>query len=86
MIEALPKAERGMWNAAKVRDFNIGVQAATQPPSCEFAIAAETAQAASELGARIVSTVYAPEEPRKRVGRVRAGVRGGPPRESRLRP
>jgi hypothetical protein len=73
LIEALPRTRRGLWNAAKVRDFNIGVQAAAQPFSCEFALAAETAKAAHELGARIVFTVYAPEEPRKRVGKGRVG-------------
>ena len=84
LIEALPKAERGMWNAAKVRDFNIGVQAATQPLSCEFALAAETAKSASKLGARIVFTVYAPEKPHKRNGKGRAGGRSAPSRRSRV--
>ena len=64
LIEALPKLERNLWNAAKVRDFNIGVQAGTQPHSTEFALAAETLKAAHELGARVVFTVYAPEQPR----------------------
>jgi hypothetical protein len=27
LIQALPKPERNLWNAAKIRDFNIGVQA-----------------------------------------------------------
>ena len=61
MIESLPKAERELWNRAKVRDFNVGVQAEAQPFSHEFALAAETVKAVSELGARIVFTVYAPE-------------------------
>jgi hypothetical protein len=62
LIEALPKVERHLWNAARVRDFNIGVQAGAQPLFCEFILAAETLKAAYELGARIVFTVYAPEE------------------------
>lgn len=65
LIEALPKAERDLWNGAKVRDFNVGVQAAAQPHCCEFAVAAETVRSVSKLGARIVFTVYAPDEPRK---------------------
>jgi hypothetical protein len=69
LIEALPKLERDLWNAAKVRDFNIGVQAGTQPHSTEFALAAATLKAAHELGARIVFTVYAPEHPRKPVAK-----------------
>jgi hypothetical protein len=62
LIEALPKVERHLWNAARVRDFNIGVQAGMQPLFSEFILAAETLKAAYELGARIVFTVYAPEE------------------------
>jgi hypothetical protein len=71
LIEALPKAQHAMWNAAKIRDFNIGVQAGTQPHSTEFALAAETIKAAHELGARIVFTVYAPEHPRKPASKAR---------------
>jgi hypothetical protein len=60
LIKALPKTGRGLWNAAKARDFSIGVQAAMQPASSDFVVAAETVKAASEIGARIVFTVYAP--------------------------
>lgn len=72
LIKALPKLERGLWNAAKVRDFNIGVQAGMQPHATEFALAAETLKAAHELGGRIVLTVYAPEQPRSSVAKGRA--------------
>ncbi len=65
LIQALPKPERNLWNAAKIRDFNIGVQACMQPHSTEFALSAETLNASHELGARIVFTVYAPESPKK---------------------
>jgi hypothetical protein len=71
LIEALPRLERDLWNAAKVRDFNIGVQAGTQPHSTEFALAAETLKAAHELSARVVFTVYATEQPRKPVAKGR---------------
>jgi hypothetical protein len=75
LIETLPNVECDLWNAAKVRDFNIGVQAGTHPYSSEFALAAETLKAAQELSARIVFTVYAPEEPRKPVAKTRGGSR-----------
>ena len=65
LIRTLPKAARKMWNAAKVRDFNIGVQAVMQPYWYEIALAPETAKAASEVNARIVLTVYAPVVRRK---------------------
>ena len=73
LIQALPGTERDLWNSARVRDFNIGVQAATQPFSHEIALAAETVKAASEVSARIVFTVYAPEGLRQRVLDVSAG-------------
>jgi hypothetical protein len=61
LIQALPRAERHLWNAATVRSFSIGVQAGKQPTSCDFAIKAKTVKAVSELGAQIVLTVYAPK-------------------------
>ena len=63
LIERLPKAERDVWNTAKVRDFNIGIEAGTKPLSCEFPIAAKTIQAVAAVGARVVVTVYAPPLP-----------------------
>ena len=65
LIEALRKAERNLWNQAKQRDFNIGVQAGMSPRSCEFVLPVETLKSAHNLGARIVFTVYAPERRRK---------------------
>jgi hypothetical protein len=65
LIETLPRMERDLWNAAKVRDFNIGVQAGTEPLSTEFALATETLRAAHKLGARIIFTIYAAERGRK---------------------
>ncbi len=67
LIQALPRTARNLWNSARMRDFNIGVQAGTQPFSHEIALAAETVKAASEVSARIVFTVYAPEGLRQRV-------------------
>jgi hypothetical protein len=68
LIQSLPRAERKLWDTAKFRDFNIGVQAEAQPHSHRIVLAAETVKAASEVGARIVFTVYAPE------GAARAGA------------
>ena len=60
LIQALPRAERQLWNHAKRRDFSIGVQAGEQPNSCDFAVEAETVRAVAHSGARIVLTVYSP--------------------------
>ena len=60
LINSLPKPARKLWDTAKRRDFNIGLQAAMQPHALEFALAPETVRAAASLNARIVITIYAP--------------------------
>ncbi len=62
LLEALPEVERRLWNDATVRDFNIGVQGGEEPRCTEFVLAARTVQAVSALNARIVFSVYAPDE------------------------
>jgi len=63
LITALPKQERKIWDAAKGRDFSIGIQAGAHPNPCDFAIEAKTLNAVSELAARIVLTIYPFEKP-----------------------
>jgi hypothetical protein len=61
LVEALPNAERALWNRVKRRDFNIGVQAGVTPTFTEFVLEVETLKAVQRSGGRIVFTVYAPE-------------------------
>ncbi|MGH9905690.1 MAG: hypothetical protein ACRD8U_08940 [Pyrinomonadaceae bacterium] len=61
LINKLPQAERKLWDTARVRDFNIGIQPAFRPRSYELALAAQTIETISALGARVVVTVYAAE-------------------------
>jgi len=63
LIRALPKAERQRWNAATVRDFNIGVQIRKKPNCYRIDLSTPAVKAASEVGARIVFTTYSPEIP-----------------------
>jgi hypothetical protein len=60
LIQKLSRAERKLWDTAKVRDFNVGVQSAMQPRTFEIKLTTETLGIASILRARIVFTVYAP--------------------------
>jgi hypothetical protein len=62
LIRGLPPSELALWNSARGRDFSIGVQAGMEPNSCDFALDAATVQAVADLRARIVFTVYAPEQ------------------------
>jgi hypothetical protein len=61
LIEALPEIGRASWNAATVRSFSVGVQAARLPNSSDFVIQPQTVRAVSALAARLVLTVHAPE-------------------------
>jgi hypothetical protein len=63
LIRALPKPERRIWNAAVARDFNVGVQVRAKPNSYRIGLSALAVKAASEVGARIVFTIYSPEFP-----------------------
>jgi hypothetical protein len=75
LIRTLPKAARRLWDVAKVRDFNIGVQAAPQPDAYEIALTPETVKATCKVNARIVLTVYAPKLRRKGTRDVTLGSR-----------
>lgn len=61
IIQSFSERERAMWGAVTLRSFSVGVQAGTEPASCDFVIRARTAKAAAALGAQIALTVYAPE-------------------------
>jgi hypothetical protein len=61
LIEALPEPERSLWSTATVRSFSIGIQAGTQPNSCDFTIRPRTVRAISDVDAQMVITIYAPE-------------------------
>jgi hypothetical protein len=66
LIRTLPKTGRELWNAAKTREFSVGVQAGQQPFACDFRIEAQTVKTVAELGATIVLTVYGPERSKRR--------------------
>jgi hypothetical protein len=67
LVRALPKTERAMWNAAKRREFNVGLQAGLEPLTCdEFRIETQTLKAVAELGGVIVLSVYGPERAKRR--------------------
>ncbi len=72
LIASLPKPARKIWDGAKTRDFNIGIQAELKPHVHEIALAAGTVKAVAELNARIVITVYAPEKRKRRKSAERA--------------
>jgi len=60
LIQNLSRSQRKLWDTAKVRDLNIGVQSAMQPRTFEIQLTPDTLGIASALRARIVFTIYAP--------------------------
>ena len=58
LIESLPDVERNLWNSAKIREFNIGVQSGDEPHSFGIALEERTVKSAAEVGARIALTLY----------------------------
>lgn len=62
LISTLPKAERKLWDTAKTRDFNIGIQTAMRPRAYETLLSSEAITTVSMLKARIVFTIYAPDK------------------------
>jgi hypothetical protein len=57
-IERLPVRQRAYWKRATTREFNIGIQAAEEPPQVEFPVHPATVMRVGKIGARIVVTVY----------------------------
>jgi hypothetical protein len=60
LIQKLPPSERAIWNAAKSRSFDIGIEAPNRGSHYWAAIGSEAIRAAAEVNAQIAITVYAP--------------------------
>jgi hypothetical protein len=57
-IERLPRAARRLWDQARARELNIGIQAASKPHGFELRLQPETLAAVARVNARIGVTVY----------------------------
>ena len=62
LIDKLPPAARRLWDRARARDFNLGVQAGVAPFSHEIALDARTVALVAAVRGRIVFTTYAVEQ------------------------
>jgi hypothetical protein len=61
LVESLPKADRRIWNGARSRVFNIGIQAGHEPFSQEWLLSEATVDAVARVRGSIIVTVYASE-------------------------
>jgi hypothetical protein len=60
LIQELPPKERALWDAAKSRSFDIGIEALGRVSYYWSAVQAEAIRAAAEVGAQIAISVYGP--------------------------
>ena len=63
LVTRLPRAARQLWDRARRRDFNLGIQAGMTPYSHEIALTRRTLARVAAVGGRIVITTYAPAAP-----------------------
>jgi hypothetical protein len=57
-VQQLPRSAKVLWNSARVREFNVGVQAGRQPHAFELRLEPETLRAVASVKAQIGFTVY----------------------------
>jgi hypothetical protein len=58
LVDGLPAPARTLWNRARIREFNIGIQAGTGPHSYELRLRPETLREVARVDARVGLTVY----------------------------
>lgn len=59
-IEALPRRQRQLWDAATARRFDIGIEAGYSPRMFQLLLKPATVEAVTRVGGEIVVSVYAP--------------------------
>jgi hypothetical protein len=60
LIKQLPPSARDLWDSAKSRSFDIGIEAPKRGNHYWSAVGSKAIRAAAEVGAQIAITVYAP--------------------------
>jgi hypothetical protein len=60
LVKRLPPRYRRVWDSAKSREFNIGIEAGLEPSSFELRLDRRTVEAVREVRGALVVTVYAP--------------------------
>ncbi len=58
VIDGMSPAAKRAWRAARVRDFNVGVELSPGARAIELAIDADAVKQVAELGARLAFTAY----------------------------
>jgi hypothetical protein len=71
LIQKLPPTKRAMWDAAKSRSFDIGIEAPKQGRYYWSAVGSRAVRAAAEVNAQIAVTIYAPVKEAKAQSKTR---------------
>ncbi len=75
LIERLPQKARKLWDGARRREFNVGIEAGFEPYSHEIRLGSETLARVARLGGSILITTYAPQRTAAPRSSARARVR-----------
>ena len=80
LVKRLPPCYRKVWDSAKSREFNVGIEAGLEPHSFELRLNPRTVDAVRDVGGTLVVTVYAPvlEETKASLSRNRAAGKKSP--------
>jgi hypothetical protein len=60
LVTRLPPRYRRIWDSAKSREFNVGIEAGLAPLAFELRLSPRTVEAVTKVGGAVVVTVYAP--------------------------
>ena len=87
LVKRLPRRYRKIWDAARSREFNVGIEAGLEPHSYELRLHRRTLNAVADVGGSLVVTVYAPVVNNREAPQApdRAG-RAGPRKQAREGP
>jgi hypothetical protein len=75
LIQKLPQPERALWDSAKFRSFDIGIEAPGRGRYFWSAIGSKAIEAAANAGAQIAITIY---RPMKAAGPAKRKARSSP--------
>ena len=69
LVTKFPDEGRAIWNNARSKEFDIGIESGFEPFSAEWVLERRVIDVIAELGARLRITVYAPDVPGAAGGR-----------------
>jgi hypothetical protein len=62
LIKRVPPRYRRVWDRARSREFNVGIEAGLEPHAFELCVSRRALEAITEVDAAMVITVYAPDQ------------------------